>query len=119
MSDRPDDISEEVWEAASRVVGSPDVFVARSVETIVQERIARAIDQARREGYAAGVRAAGVKRHHVRFVIHYDFGHRITSVKIWSLMYITVLYTTGTRGLVLVPELSNSLHSLVLHRYRL
>lgn len=58
MSDHHDDISKEAWDAACRVVGGPDVFVARSVETIAQERIACAIDQARREGYAAGVRAA-------------------------------------------------------------
>lgn len=68
MSDRPDDISKEAWEAAG-VVGEAMYgrhergwvswpLMSRPDGRFAHEIIARAIDQARREGYAAGVRAA-------------------------------------------------------------
>jgi hypothetical protein len=68
MSDRPDDISEEAWEAAD-VVGEAMYgrhergwvswpLMSRPDGRFAHEIVARAIDQARREGYAAGVRAA-------------------------------------------------------------
>jgi hypothetical protein len=56
MSDRPDDISKEAWEAAcgtwEALTHAPSV---RDEETAI---VARAIDRARRKGYATGVRAA-------------------------------------------------------------
>lgn len=68
MSDRTDDISKEAWEAAE-VVGEAMYgrhergwvswpLMSREDGRFAHEIIARAIDQARREGYAAGVRAA-------------------------------------------------------------
>jgi len=63
MSDRPDDITKEAWEAAAEVAdvvfdASVDLYETGSSGADPQLVIARAIDQARREGYAAGVRAA-------------------------------------------------------------
>ena len=63
MSDRPDDISKEAWEAAAEVAdvvfdASVDLYETGSSGADPQLVIARAIMHARREGYAAGVRAA-------------------------------------------------------------
>ena len=63
MSDRPDDITKEAWEAAAEVAdvvfdASVDLYETGSSGADPQLVIARAIDQARREGYVAGVRAA-------------------------------------------------------------
>ncbi len=63
MSDRPDDISKEAWEAAHVVnvdqlwAWIPDDMDDKKLYQDTAS-IARAIMRARREGYAAGVRAA-------------------------------------------------------------
>lgn len=56
MSDRPDDISKEAWSVGCETwVKLEREHPSFDAEVAV---IARVIDQARREGYAAGVRAA-------------------------------------------------------------
>lgn len=56
MSDRPDDIPQDAWDAATEV--SYLLWAPKSRANYYTINIARAIDQARREGYAAGVREA-------------------------------------------------------------
>lgn len=54
MSDRPDDIPQDIWDYAEAV---EKVWRELPLPGAIEHH-ARAIDQARREGYAAGVRAA-------------------------------------------------------------
>lgn len=60
MKKRPRDISKEAWDASVMLcLGVPQIFEMEPLdEATVRECAARVIDQARREGYAAGVRAA-------------------------------------------------------------
>lgn len=55
---KPDDIPEDVWEAAGRALGSPDM-----PRDMIRKRIGRAImaerERAMREGYMLGFNASG------------------------------------------------------------